>query len=423
MPHRRQFLARLACGLAPVVLGNTTRANQNTRKKIAFIGTEVRPLAHAQHFLDRLTLGYPWGGVWQQPRLDVAGVYIDQAPPGDLTPARAKKRRLTLYPTVADTLTLGTGKLAVDGVVIIGEHGDYPKNAKGQVLYPRYQWFKEVVKVFEASGRSVPVFNDKHLATTWGECLEMVQDSRRLGFPFLAGSSLPVTRREPETEVPSGADLTESLCVAYGGVDSYDFHAFETTQCMAERRKGGEKGVRSVRALKNEAVWTELATPARESTRRLFVTALNRSHNLPAPDGYVSGAVDFAWARANLGEITGFFIEHTDGFQSSAYLTKVRDFTWAGQITGQRAPTSCIFHLPMPKAGSTTADFFHPLCRQIEDLVLTGTTPVPVERTLLTSGLVIAGVNSLADKQRKMETPHLMKVAYQGPTESLFWRD
>ena len=112
-----------------------------------------------------------------------------------------------LYPSIEEALTLGTGALAVDGVVIIAEHGNYPSNDKGQRLYPRYEWFKECVKVFEKSGRSVPVFNDKHLSTTWEQCKEMVDDSKRLNFPFFAGSSLPVTRRMPSIDVPHNVPL------------------------------------------------------------------------------------------------------------------------------------------------------------------------------------------------------------------------
>ena len=155
-------------------------------------------------------------------------------------------------------MTLGGEKLAVDGVIIIGEHGDYPTNEKGQHRYPRYEWFKRVVKVFEASGRSVPVFNDKHLSTDWDECVEMVADSRRLEFAFLAGSSLPVTRRMPSIDMPYDGSLKESVCVAYGGVDSYDFHALETAQCMSERRAGGEKGVRQVHALRGDNLFNRL---------------------------------------------------------------------------------------------------------------------------------------------------------------------
>src|SRR5204863_1299647 len=176
-----------------------------------------------------------------------------------------------ILPSIADALTLGTGRLAVDGVVIIGEHGDYPENERGQVLYPRYAFFKEVVKVFEASGRSVPVFNDKHLSTDWKECVEMVADSKRLGFPFLAGSSLPVTRRMPAIDMPWGTPLSESVCVGYGGVDSYDFHGLETEQCMSERRRGGEVGIKSVQALRGAKMWERVADL--EKTQRLLVSA------------------------------------------------------------------------------------------------------------------------------------------------------
>ncbi|HEY3395030.1 MAG TPA: hypothetical protein VGK58_20165, partial [Lacipirellulaceae bacterium] len=235
MLTRRSFLAG-ATVLAAGALGLPARAAQAARKKVALLGTEVRLHSHAQHFLDRMTLGYAWGGGWQEPRVEVASVFIDQFPEGDLARGRVKRHGLKLFPTIAEALTLGGEKLAVDGVVIIAEHGDYPQNEKGQRLYPRYEWFKEVVKVFEVSGRSVSVFNDKHLSTTWPRCQEMVEDSRRLGFAFLAGSSLPVTWRLPSVDVPHGAPLVESVCVCYGGVDSYDFHGLETAQCMSERR-------------------------------------------------------------------------------------------------------------------------------------------------------------------------------------------
>ncbi len=243
--HRALGLSSLALMAAP----SSVLAQSQPRKKIAFLGTVVFRHSHAQHFLDRLCEGYTWGGGWQEPRLEVAGTYIAQFPDGtDLGRERIKRYQLKQYDSVTQALTLGGDKLAVDGVFIIGEHGDYPKNEKGQTRYPRYEWFKEIVKVFEKSGRSVPVFNDKHLSTDWNECVEMVRDAQRLQFPFHSGSSLPVTTRMPAVDMPGGADLRESVCVAYGGVDSYDFHALETAQCMSERRKGGEVGIKRVLA-------------------------------------------------------------------------------------------------------------------------------------------------------------------------------
>jgi hypothetical protein len=402
--------------------GVSAATQSDAKKKIAFLGTEVRTHSHAQHFLDRLALGYGWQGGWQQPRLEIASVYIDQFPDGDLGKDRIKRYGLKQFGSIAEALTLGTDKLAVDGVVIIAEHGDYPNNEMGQKLYPRYEWFKECVRVFEASGRAVPVFNDKHLSTSWQRCAEMVADSKRLGFPFLAGSSLPVTRRLPAIDMPHGTPLSESVCVAYGGVDSYDIHALETAQCMSERRQGGEVGIRSVHALRDERAWEMLAQADRESTRRLIVSALTRSHNLPVAGGYYTGKITFEWARKTFPSVVVYFIEHRDGFRTTMLLTGIRDFNYAGMRSDTGDIISCQMYLPMPNHGSTTADFFHPLTRHIEDTVITGKAPYPVERTLLTSGMTLAGVESLHKGQVPVQTPQ-MAVSYQVGPESTFWRD
>lgn len=425
---RRSFLTRLsAAGCSLGATSRTSAREQNRsedkpRRKIAFLGTEVRTHSHAQHFLDRLALGYGWGGRWQDPRLEIASVYIDQFPKNDLARQRVEKYGLKLYPSIEAALTLGTGELAVDGVVIIAEHGDYPNNEKGQKLYPRYQWFKKCVAVFEKSGKSVPVFNDKHLSTSWKECAEMVADSRRLEFPFFAGSSLPVTRRMPSIDMPHGVPLKESMCVAYGGVDSYDIHALETAQCMSERRKGGEVGIKSVLALRNKAMWDHLGSRDRADTRRLMISALTRSHNLPVETGFYSDRITFEWARERFGSATGYFIEHRDGFRTSMFLVGIQDFNYAGLRADTGEIVSTQMYLPMPGHGSSTADFFHPLVRHIEDTVITGKAPYPAERTLLTSGMVIAGVESLHRGGILVETPE-MGVPYMVGRESTYWRD
>ena len=422
---RRTFLAQMASLAATAALPSVPIHAQLAaapKKRIAFLGTVVRTHSHAQHFLDRLALGYGWRGKWEKPRVDIASVYLDQFPADDLGRQRVEKYGLTLSPQIEDALTLGTGKLAVDGVVIIGEHGDYPRNEMGQTRYPRYEWFKKCVKVFEASGRSVPVFNDKHLSTDWGECAEMVADSKRLGFPFLAGSSLPVTRRLPAIDMPHGVPLKESVCVAYGGVDSYDIHALETAQCMSERRKGGEVGINSVHAVRDEKLWEMLAAADRETTRRLVVSALTRSHNLPVEGGYYTDEITFDWARTVFPQVVAYFVEHRDGFRTTILLTSIRDFNYAGLRADNHEVVSCQMYLPMPGHGSTTADFFHPLIRHIEDMILHGTTPYPVERTLLTSAMTLAGVQSLHQGQIPIATPE-MAVKYQVEPASTFWLD
>ena len=364
-------------------------------------------------------MGYTWGGQWQQPPLDLVTLYIDQFPAADLARSRAKRYNIPIYPSIAEALTLGTGKLAVDGVVIIGEHGNYPQNEKGQTLYPRYEFFEQVIKVFEACGRSVPVFNDKHLSTEWNKCTAMVADSKRLGFPFLAGSSLPVTRRLPAIDLPWGTPLVESVSVGYGGVERYDFHGLETAQCMSERRRGGEVGIRSVQALRGAKMWEHVA--AEENTQRLLNAALSRSHSLPVEDGYPSAPISFDWARRVFPDAFAYFIEHRDGFRTTLFMLPIRDFNYAG-VDESGAITSCQMYLPMPGASATMADFFNPLVHHIEQMILENRAPYPVERTLLTSGMLLTAVDSLHRDGALIETPE-MEVRYTAPKESLFWRD
>jgi hypothetical protein len=416
---RRSFLVAAAATGALLGAGAGAALPARPRKRIALLGTEVRRHSHAQHFIDRFLLGYTWNGGWRRPDVDLVSLYIDQYPEGDLARSTAKRHGVPIFPTIAEALTLGGSSLAVDGVVIIAEHGKYPKNEKGQTLYPRYDHFKQVVKVFEASGRSVPVFNDKHLSTDWSKCVEMVEDSRRLRFPFLAGSSLPVTRRLPAIDMPPGTPLSESVCAGYGGVDSYDFHGYETAQCMSERRKGGEVGLRHVQALRGAPMWTEL--DKREITQRLLVSALTRSHNLPVVDGYPTHAVTIEWARRVFPEALAFFIEHRDGFRTTLFMLPIQDFNYAGLNRKTGEIISCQMYLPMPMHGSTTADFFNPLIHHIERMVIENRAPYPVERTLLTSGMTMAGVESLYRGGQRVDTPE-MEVRYAAPKESLFWR-
>lgn len=415
---RRSFLATTAtAGVA--LVGGPLFAAERRRKTIALIGTEVRTHSHAQHFIDRFLLGYSWAGQWRKPDVDLVSLYIDQFPEGDLARGTAQRFNVPIYPVIGDALTLGTGRLAVDGVVIIAEHGKYDRNEKGQTLYPRYKFFKEVVKVFEASGRSVPVFNDKHLSTNWRECVEMVEDSKRLGFPFLAGSSLPVTKRTPSIDLPYNTPLSESVCAAYGGMDSYDIHGLETAQCMSERRKGGEVGISRVLALRGAKMWDEAAK--RPTTQRLLEAALVRSHNLPVTNGYPTDAVTFEWARKTFPDGWAYFIDHRDGFRTTLFMLDIRDFNYAGLNRRTGDIISCQMYLPMPTHGSTTADFFNPQIRHIERMIIENRAPYPVERTLLTSGMTLAGVESF-DQGRAVETPE-MAVRYKVGKESLYWRD
>ena len=211
--------------------------------------------SHAQHMGDRFLVGYPRAGQWHKPPIKVVSLYVDQKPEGDLSADRAAEHGFTVYPTIAEALRCGGDKLAVDGVVIIGEHGNYPRNDKGQILYPRYEFFRQVVDGLREGRPGRPRLQRQAPVLQRREGRAMVADSKRLKFPFLAGSSLPVTWRLPSVEIPYDAEIEEALMVGVGGSDAMDYHALEAMQCMVERRKGGETGVKSVQMLEGDAVW------------------------------------------------------------------------------------------------------------------------------------------------------------------------
>jgi hypothetical protein len=397
-------------------------AQPATKKKLAVVTTVWTYRTHAWHMAERFLHGYPAGGKWHRPPIEVVSAYVDQTPEGDLSRDRAKEFGFTIYPTIGEALRCGGDRLAVDAVLVIGEHGKYPRNDIGQIQYPRYEFFKQLVSVFAKDGRTAPVFNDKHLAWKWEWAKEMVDTARKMGFPLLAGSSLPVTWRMPAIDLPAGGQPEELLCVAFGGLDVYDFHALETLQCMAERRRGGETGVKAVHALKGEAVWTAMAAGAWAAggwDPRLFEACLSRSQTLAQPatasHRYPTAAQIREWVK----EPRAFRVEYTDGLRATVLMLNglVQDFTFAARMKGSAEPLSTLFHLPPnPNVVYSAA-----LMSKAEETFVTGKAPYPVERTLLTSGLVEAGLRSLADGKR-LETPHLA-VRYEAPTKSQFWQE
>src|SRR5215475_8471773 len=395
----------------------------NSRPKIAAVATTYFKYSHAQHIVDRFLDGYGWNGTHHYPPMDLMSLYVNQVGNNDLSRERLKRHTATrASETIADALTLGTGKLAVDGVVLVGEHGNYPRNEKGQTKYPRYEFFEQIVEVYRSSGRAVPLFSDKHLSWNWDWARKMYDTSRELKFPFMAGSSLPVTYRTPQVEMPSGAKISEALCVCYGGVDSYDFHGLETIQCMVERRRGGETGVKWIQAYRGEKFWEAL----REGVwpKALMDAALCRSHTLtPARPGFNDIFPTVDDMRRLVRDPVAYRYEHADGLKCTMLLMAglVRDFNFAAFVNGARDPWSTQMYLPMPDGRTTLADFFSPLVNHVEKMFLTGRAPYPVERTLLTTGLTAAGVESLYRQQARIETPHL-DIHYHPPKESTFWR-
>lgn len=370
-------------------------------QKIAAIITEYRPNTHADVLVGKFLRGFPTDEGLFAPRVRIASLYLDQLNPGDIGLDTARAFGVPVYPSIRRALTLGGDELAVDGVLIVGEHGDYPRNEIGQKLYPRRYFFEQVAGVLAASGRAIPVFTDKHLSYNWPDALWMVQRARELGVPMMAGSSLPTCWRRPFLEVPLGARLEGALAIGYGLIEDYGFHALEMLQCMVERRgqgarRPGETGVAAVRCLEGAALWDWLrAAPARAALARAAGEALAD----PA------GPWEDAPRRAT--EAAAFIVDYSDGLQAAVLMLPgyARSFAFAGSWAGRLH--ACEFRLQTDNAHG----HWSYLALNVEEMFVSGRPSYPVERTLLTSGILAAAMESRGRGHAVLSTPHL-QVAY-----------
>lgn len=369
------------------------------KKKVAAIVTEYRRHSHADVILTKILEGYNHDGK-EFPNLELVSLFCDQTPPKDMARDLAKKHGFTIYDSIEKALTRGGAKLAVDGVLSIGEHGTYPKNERGQIMYPRRRFFEESAKVFEKSKTSVPVFNDKHLAATWADAKWMYDKAKELFVPFMAGSSLPVTWRKSALKLPLGCDLEAATQIGYGPFEGYGFHALEALQCMVERRKGGEVGVKAVTCLQGDAMWNALDRG--DWSKECLDAAM---------------AVVPAHAKGDYREMMNrdkesgvFLIEYRDGFRAAiammngwVYEGDGGAFVFAGKLKGEAKPAATHFYLQQP---DPFAHFAY-LLRAIDNMIQTGHASYPAERTLLTTGVLDAVMISKSERNRRVETPHL----------------
>ncbi len=402
MPHPPLISRRgLLLGLGGALLANA----QESKPRIAAIITEFRHRSHADVICTRILDGYYPDGKRQDPRTRIVSMYADQVPPDDMSRGFAHRKRYTIYPTVEEALTLGGNDLAVDAVLLIGEHGDYPTNARGQKLYPRHRLFGEIVQVFRKSGRVLPVFSDKHLSYSWDKAKQMYDWAQELEIPFMAGSSIPVTVRTPELEIRDGAKITRAVQAGYGPLDAYGFHTLEAMQCMVERRAGGETGVSSVEMIEGADVW-RWRDGAGKWSQPLLAAALSNNPHLP--DGPIEN---------HCKEPVVFVLKYRDGLDAAAFMLNGYVYRWdfAAEVDGGTVSTH-FGQVPETR----DLPHFDGLTRCIEELFVSGEPVYPVERTLLTTG-ALAFLFESRERKKRVETPEL-EIRYKAPADTYFQR-
>jgi hypothetical protein len=463
MLTRRRFveystLSSAMLAYRPLLWGQQASAQRPLR--LAILGSVYRPQSNMQTLADRFLVGYPYDGEWHMPNVQVVSVYVDQLerqadaapspyqlamtgakvapasaakgiagglgrdravkaqpapekpepsekpePTSDLSRARAQQFGFRLCSNIPEALRCGGDRIAVDAVLAIVEQDDYPTNDRGQILLPSYDFFQQCAQVFEDEKRAVPYFNHKQLSYSFEQAQTMVKTANRLGFPLLAGSSLPVTWRLPDVDIPLGAQVEEAVMVGVGAPGGMDFDALEALQCVLERRKGGETGVKAAQLLEGDDVWA--AGNAGRWSKDLLSSALSRSDTpmgLTVLDGRTQDLVASGVLPQLVKDPAAYCIEYTDGTRATLLLLNgaIMDYNIAARVAGQGIVSTQFFLPPSPNLTDSAC-----LAAKIEQMFQTGSVAFPVERTLLTTGVLEACLHSRHKLNQRLETPQL----------------
>ncbi|WP_417386991.1 hypothetical protein [Gimesia sp.] len=395
MMTRRDWLASVAAAYGGISQSvNAAPAKPVETKTVAAVVSIYERKTHADVLIGKILEG------WKQdsgtgPALKLASLYVDQVSNLDLSRQMAEKYNVPIFDTIEKAVTVGTDRIPVDGVISIGEHGEYPINAKGQQLYPRRRFFKEITDTFQKYQRVVPVFNDKHPGPVWADAKWMYDRAQEMKVPFMAGSSLPLTQRKPELNLPLGSDIEAAVGIGYSELDRYGFHALECFQCLVERRQGAESGVEWVQYLDGDAMWNVL------------------DEGLVSPDLF--NAALAAVPKVRQGDVRDdpdaglFLFRYNDGFLGALFmLQSVNRTSVALKLKGQTKPVATQFE----ERTEPAHPHFAYLLKGIERMIHTGRPSYPVERTLLTTGILDRALTSRFQDGKKLKTPELA-IRYQ----------
>jgi len=387
---RRNFLAG-STALAATAKFAAPSPNRAS-KSVAAVITAYEKGLHGDVLVGKIMEGWNQDG-GAGPALKLASMYVEQFGEKDVARALAKKYKVPIFDTIEKAVTVGGKSIPVDGVISVGEHGNYPWNEKEQHLYPRRRFFKEITDTFEKYGRVVPVFNDKHLGPVWEDAKWMYDRAAQLKVPFMAGSSRVNTFRDPEISIPLGCELEGAVGIGYSGLDIYGAHALEIFQSFVERRKGAETGVKWVQCLQGEAMWKAVENGT--IRKDLIASAFAALSINPKQREELKTDKDTAL----------FLFQYTDGFLGSILM--LPDDASGNAIALKLKGEPKILATRLEERTKPYYPHFAYLLKAIEQMVHTGRPTYPVERTLLTSGILDRALTSRLQKHVRLQTPEL----------------
>lgn len=364
--------------------------------RIAVLTTEYSPRSHADVIVSRwlkpepTDAGYGWPGAQTR----IASLYVAQRPESDRSAFISREFGLPRYDTIAEALTLGGDKLAVDAVFLIGEHGSFPLNEYQQKMYPRKEMFDEALEVFRASGRVVPLFLDKHLSWNPRSAHEMYWRIKDEGIPFMGGSSLPYSPFRPETPLPSAEGYEEIVAFYFNELESYLFHSLEVVASLIERSPRGIHGLRQITAWESDDFWSA------EERGEFSAALLDEAAGVISPEA----KQEMQALRSRRGPgVHAFQLIYEDGLKVTHIMQPVVK-KWPLACRSRDGRIASAYLDPGTRAE------FHPsfarFNRRIEDFIL-GAPPFPLERLYLTTMATAACMRAIKQPGQPFSAPWL----------------
>ncbi|MBP1993202.1 hypothetical protein [Paenibacillus eucommiae] len=362
------------------------------KKRVAVIITEYWEDSHADVFITKMIKGFSVNGVKYESTLEIAAMYVDLFQETDLSRDLAVQYGIPMFSTVEQALKCGGDTFNLDGIVIIGEHGEYPTNEFGQMMYPRREFFEICLNVMLKADRIVPVFTDKGFAIVREDIEWMYEQVNKHEIPFMSSSSIPFCFQYPtQLPIPSGAPLQRMFGFILTDVEKYGYHTLEMLQSIAERRAYGESGIKSIVAYEGEKAIEHLLNEEWLAIYR----ALGGFINLNDVDAFPH----------SLDRPVFIVVNYADGLQAGMLYAneEINKFAAAFQIYETEQPLCTEFYCQWQKPFVHSAIFV----LELERFIHTGRTLYPLERSLLTTGANDAIMKSLYYK-KEIETPYLL---------------
>ena len=367
--------------------------------QVAALVTAYFHNSHADVIVSRLLQTMTLDDKGERPAMRLASLYVDQPDGSSVGLEIARDHHIPIYKTPAEALTLGGKSLAVDGVLLIGEHGRYPLSNTGQVIFPKRRLFSEILSVCDRSNRVVPVYTDKHLADNWQDAKWIYDQAHRRGMPLMAGSTLPLTWRYPPRRVCAARRFQKSSPPPTGRSKP----TVTTDWRSSNAWQSGEPAARpACNRCRRSRVRTfgKRSRTARSAAAPVEAATARRRHSLGKPGEPLESVVK---------DPVLVVITYRDGLRAGLlWASNLIDFTGAWRNANSGKIESALFWTQEARP------FMHftYLVKGVEQMMQTGKPAWPVERTLLVTGVLNAYFVSKKEADRRIDTPWL-DVTYQ----------